>query len=483
MSTHPKHQPPYSDITTLLQSESEQRGRTDTDEPLVIVPLVDEEGALKGYFLPVAGANSPVEPADTIDSTLAPQEDITGFPTTILAQSAAETLTPRTTMTLPSQSSREIRITNCISAVFLCLIALFTLSMILYTSFATATITITPREYRVSETLSIHLVTGVPTSPSQVEARRLSPITLVSSLSTQATGSYHQQPTFALGYLTFYNGSFSSVTIQGGSQFTGADGIRVITTQTATVPGIDQSANPPSLGQATIPSQAQNKGAAGNIPPGDITETCQQCGPSILVKNTQAFSGGQDAKTFTIVRQVDIDSMKAPLSTSLEYSMRSAITGELHTGEALLAHPCTLAFHTNYKAGDVADHVTLTGSDTCTDSLAYPQESARAAFISLAQTTSPRTHFTFLKSPDVHITEGVLTPIPTISAIVNATFVYRFTQEEEEHISSSLAGKSQSRADLTLRQTVGIAKAEISGIPFGWPLPSDTTRIIIRFWY
>src|SRR5438874_1649 len=85
-----------------------------------------------------------------------------------------------------------------------------------------------------------------------------------SPASSQATSSYHQDPTYAIGYVTFYNGQFSPIT-PAGTQLSTQEGKAVVTTQTATVPGIDQSANPPALGEATIPARAVTMGAGGNI--------------------------------------------------------------------------------------------------------------------------------------------------------------------------------------------------------------------------
>ena len=55
----------------------------------------------------------------------------------------------------------------------------------------------------------------------------------------------------------------------------GADGISVVTTKSVVVPGVDQSANPPALGEAAIPAQAQHIGSRGNIAAYDINGTVQ----------------------------------------------------------------------------------------------------------------------------------------------------------------------------------------------------------------
>src|SRR5712692_8060143 len=223
-------------LETFMQST---RDEPDTqDEPLHIVPILSEAGDFQGYFLPVMPGNSPTGQAGTGDSIVSDVLNAPSMATVILTPPVQPAPIIRTALATPArQTTREATIATVVSVFLVCSIVFFTLATALYAAFASITITITPQEQHLSTTLALHLVTGVPTSLTQVEARRLTPLSLSQALSTQATGSYQQQPTYSLGYLTFYNGSFVSVTIQAGSQFTGQDGVGVITTKTVTVPG------------------------------------------------------------------------------------------------------------------------------------------------------------------------------------------------------------------------------------------------------
>jgi hypothetical protein len=137
-----------------------------------------------------------------------------------------------------------------------------------------ATVTIIPKAQTV--TLSGTMQLG----------RMLPALTISQSQTTPATGHDHQIATAATGYLTFYNGQFQSVTIAAGTIFTGSSGIPIIIDQDATIP----AANPPSFGQVTIAAHAINAGVSGKIPSYDINQAC--CATSVLVKNTQPFTGG-----------------------------------------------------------------------------------------------------------------------------------------------------------------------------------------------
>ena len=165
---------------------------------------------------------------------------------------------------VPQQATlRETAVVVC-SVLIFCLVVVANLSLAFYSAFfASVTITLTPQRQSYNTTLLLQLVTGMPTSLTQVQSRRLAPLTITQRTTAQATGSYHQDPTYAIGYVTFYNGQFSPITIPAGTQLSTQEGKAVVTTQTATVAGIDQSANPPALGEATIPARAVTMGAGG----------------------------------------------------------------------------------------------------------------------------------------------------------------------------------------------------------------------------
>src|SRR5258708_26157208 len=109
----------------------------------------------------------------------------------------------------------------------------------------------------------------------------VSPLTLRQSQTVPTTGHRHQDARQATGTLTFYNGQLNQVTVPAGTTLTASDGIQVITDQDAPIPPESQTITP-TLGQATVLAHAVTPGSKGNIPTGDINQSC--CAVSILVQ-------------------------------------------------------------------------------------------------------------------------------------------------------------------------------------------------------
>src|SRR6266516_4098839 len=102
------------------------------------------------------------------------------------------------------------------------LIVLFALFAQLYISLTeTATITIIPKSYRLTEQLTL----------STVQSRIFSPMTLTQSRTVPATGKGHQDATQATGTITLYNASIQEQTIDAGTLFIGSDGQHIVTDQ------------------------------------------------------------------------------------------------------------------------------------------------------------------------------------------------------------------------------------------------------------
>ena len=147
---------------------------------------------------------------------------------------------------------------------------------------------------------------------------------------------------------------------------------------------------------------------------------------SILVKNPENFSGGQDAKTFVVVKQADIDSMKTPLTSALAQSMHSAIQGQLRPGQQLLLSQCSTTLHPNHHANDIAASVTLTATQTCTG-LAYTPQQVKANALRIARANAPNRHF-ILTQAMVTLGKATLQPIPTVTVAIHGIFIYAFHQ-------------------------------------------------------
>ncbi len=185
----------------------------------------------------------------------------------------------------------------------------------------TATITITPE------------VRNITFQSTATLGKLLSPITLTESQTVPTTGHGHQDARQAAGTLTFYNGLSTVQQVAAGTLITGQDGSSVATDTFITIP----SANPPSLGETSVPAHAVQTGTAGNIQAGDMNATLSS---GLYVKNLAAFTGGQDERDYLLVTKSDRDTAAATLQAKVTASMTAALHGQLMPGQELHPLPC-----------------------------------------------------------------------------------------------------------------------------------------------
>jgi hypothetical protein len=310
-----------------------------------------------------------------------------------------------------------------------------------------ATITILPKSQQV--TLSGTLQLG----------RLLNPISLSESQTVPTTGKGHQNARAAIGYITLYNGEFTSITVPAGTMLTGADGVQTITDQDATIP----AANPPVFGQVTLSAHAVQPGSKGNIPAYDISQAC--CAPSVLAKNSYSFSGGQDERNFQTVAKADIDNAASPLKTTLSASINGAFQGQLKPGEKLIPLPCSPAISPDHQPGQEATRVTVSVSETCRAGAYNTDQLQREALLLLTSQArrTVGTDYHLAGKCKVMVNKATLrgaTPTLVFSSV--STWVYGFNAKEQEHVKALLAGKTKQEALHLLQSLPGIASASIA---------------------
>src|SRR5205823_15107874 len=180
---------------------------------------------------------------------------------------------------------------------------------------------------------------------TNVKSRVFQPVTLTQSRTVPATGKGHQDATAAAGTITLYNASIQEQTVAAGTLFIGSDGVHVVTDEAATIPG----ASPPLEGQTTVSAHAVNAGAAGNIHAGDIQGAC--CRENMFAYNS-AFSGGQDERNYTIVRQADIQGVVSSLVPTLTQHIQTSFQEQIRLGETLTPTLCSQNVSLDHHAGD-----------------------------------------------------------------------------------------------------------------------------------
>jgi hypothetical protein len=299
----------------------------------------------------------------------------------------AEPEAPTTPQPVTSRKAVTRKTVLSVGIFTICL--LISILLVIIPQFVTpqATVTIIPVAKTISATKAI-----------TVHARVLPALTLSQSQTVPATGKRHQDAAQAHGTITFYNGLFTIQTVGAGTIFTASNGVPIVTDQPAIIP----AGNPPSYGQVTVLAHAIVAGSQGNIQAYDINQAC--CATSVLAKNTQDFTGGQNAREYLVVTKADIDQPATILAATLEKSERAALEAQLKPGEALITPPCTEQITTNHKAGEEASSITVSVSETCS-SVAYPASDLHRQAIQMLDQEAIRHLGTgYIPFGDTHVT-------------------------------------------------------------------------------
>jgi len=309
-----------------------------------------------------------------------------------------------------------------------------------------ATVTIIPKSQTVSLTGTLQL------------GRLLNPITLSQSQTVPTTGKGHQDAKAATGFITFYNGLFTSQTIQAGMFLTGTDGIQVVTDQQADIP----AGNPPSYGQVTVSAHAINPGVRGNIPAYDINQAC--CSNAVLAKNTQPFSGGADERDFQTATKADIARVATPLKTALAHSTQGALQGQVKEREQLYILPCSPIVSSDHQIGEEARHITVTSSLTCS-AIAYDTQALETKATKLLTSqalTKLGSGYSLVGTIRVTVLQATQTHnTPTLVLSFTGVWVYAISNREQQRIKRLITGETYQQAMHILHSLQGIEKVSI----------------------
>ncbi|EFH86897.1 baseplate J/gp47 family protein [Ktedonobacter racemifer] len=357
-------------------------------------------------------------------------------------------------------------------SVIICVCALVVGCLLYVSPFWTPTTTVTL--VPVSHTLETRLIVSIGGSTdktqSQVPGRILPVVTMSQARTIPITGKAHQDAQSAHGYITFYNNATYAQTIPAGTLLTATNGVQVVTDQDITVNAVSY----PTLGQASVSAHATQAGPAGNLKAGAIYGPC--CRVNISAVNG-AFSGGQEARDYQTVTQHDIDIAGASLKSSLDQSTTAALQTQVQSTETLVTPlHCQQKMSADHQPGEEAASVHVTLDETCTG-MVY-QTQALQTFITQALTTQAKQQLGagYTPSGDVHITTTAQ-GTTTIQATGTQTWVYQFSQAEQEHLKASIAGKSQAQAKSLLLARPGIQSVSLSNDA---PLP-DVDHIRLLF--
>ncbi len=347
----------------------------------------------------------------------------------------------------------------------------------------TATVTIVPDSQQLQHTYAMTAVLGIPDpSKNQVDARALYANSQTQSQTVKATGQGHIAGQQAQGVLTFYNASTVAQTVTAGTVIFANNGVAVVNNDTLTLPPFDPAAGPNGMTDA---AHTVNVGNAQNIPAYALNnQLC--CGGSVYVTNTEPFSGGQDAQTFTYVQQGDIDGVTQTLSASLTQQASTTLRGQVRSNERPVGSPrCAPQVRSNHQAGDRASSVTVDVMISCVGEVYDMQAVQVLASRNLTQdaATNPGPSYVPVGAILAQVTKATPDAQGNIALVVNAAGVwaYQFTDTQRAHLASLIASKESQAARAILLRQVGVHTVTITLTGVGvTTVPGDTRHITIN---
>jgi hypothetical protein len=343
-----------------------------------------------------------------------------------------------------------------------------------------ATVTIIPASTQFATTRTVTIVsTKANAAQQQIPGRLLEMIALSQAKTVPATGTGHQQAQAAHGFITFYNALPTPQTIPAGELLTGADRVEVVTLQDTVIPAGTLATN----GQITVTAQAVNVGPQGNIAAGDIYGKC--CRDDVFVSNSP-FHGGQDARSYHMVTQQDINGVPPALKTSLDQSVQAALSQQVHPNETLVTPvPCATSVTSDHKAGSEASHVQVTVSENCTGEVYDTSALHDLLMRTVTQQAAKQLGNGYSPVDDLQtsITQATIdTRLGTATLQVKAisTWVYQFSSAQQQQIKLTIKGKSKSEATALLLHTPGVQTVSLF-IKNVTTIPTDVQQIHLVF--
>ncbi len=452
---------PYDDaeeeqINHLLRQVSQEHARqqdqwgyqpyTQPIQVIVLLPPRREDAQRSTQWQDEGSAPQPDLPGDAPDED--DTDDDTRQPEPIASQRSQPTWRAR----------RVLLLAACC---LLGLLAGVAVQVLLPQLVTTAEVTITPASQQVTSRQPVTIITtaGSAIGGNQVAGRVLSSLTMSQARTVSTTGRAHQEAQAARGRVTFYNALPAVQTIPAGTLLTGTDGVQVVTEQIAVIPAGSGATN----GQVTVAARAVQAGPTGNIAAGDLAGPC--CRAYVLATNT-AFTGGQDARSYPVVSQQDVDGAQAGLRTSIETSAQAALSAQVHTAEETLLTPlaCTPSVSEDHPVGSEAAQVTVTVSETCAG-VAYSTAGMQA--VAQAQNQA--------EAAARHLGEALYHLVGEVQVRVEPGSVQ---QEQQEQGTGSIRMQIESRGTWTVQVSEGQVRA-LAGRIAG-KTKQEATRLLLR---
>lgn len=336
-------------------------------------------------------------------------------------------------------------------------------------------VSLQPRSQIVQTTATLKPRTdGGQLTADQIPGRQLTVTTSTQSATANASGSIRAKQ--ATGQLTFINNGSTDVTIQS-TVITDNDGIQISFQGPITIP-----AAPPS--STIVTGFALQVGIEGNIPILDIVKQC--CAPNIVVKNTSAFTGGQDAQQNSVIQQKDIDGAAKPLETSEGEQAQADLRAQMRPDERVAGNAqCQPQISANQQVGALAKQVTVQVTEICRETV-YDYNAARHSLtqdLQRSASTDPTLGAAYVLTGQITLSLIATTPGsgnvvlgPALEFHAQGLWRYQFKPTALHDFATQIAGKSQDAARALLLRQPGIVAVQFSTTG---PLPVNTSEIQI----
>ena len=328
---------------------------------------------------------------------------------------------------------------------------------IVYSTFHTSTVTITPKSFDLENTFEISAVAGAPDPHRQeIALRSLTTTSAKESKTVLSTGT-SIPGTRATGALTFLDTTVANISF-GSVVLRGASGVPITFNGPVTV-----SPNP---GFVTVTGYAVNVGSAGNIGALDITGSC--CAAGITVKNG-AFSGGKDPIAGKVVQQSDIDRATNALTAALTSQTQAALQKQVRSSEQVLALTLQCrksSYATNHAAADPASSVTVTVAMTCQEEV-FDQQAALTMAKNLLKAQVAKdtlVHYALMGNVTAeitYVTENAISGTVVISVRSEGEWVYQFDHSVLQGFANHIAHMNKQSAWKYLLSQPGVKAVTI----------------------
>jgi hypothetical protein len=150
----------------------------------------------------------------------------------------------------------------------------------------------------------------------------------------------------------------------------------------------------------------------------------------------------------------------------------------------LLPFPCTLTSTPDHQPGTQATHVTITVSEACTG-MVYNTQAMHQQVTQIATQEATKqlgNGYSLSGTINETITQATLKDNGSrvvLQVHITSAWSYQFTDQQQQHLMNSIAGKSHNAAMNSVLHTPGVQSASISGAT----LPTNTQHIRVMVVY